>query len=186
MLDTEIFVPAGLTSKMYDKIEELVVSLYEDLKIENSPINPFKIAEQKGYILNPYSKIAEELRVLLRNNGMVGTFVRTKEGIYKIFYDDSDVQVRQRFTIMHEIGHIVLGHKENSSFAEKCANYYASYSLSPTPLIGVYDCEDFIDVSTRFNISYESAIYAFNRYMKWLQMPNDLKPYEIKLKSFFE
>ena len=186
MLDTEIFVSAGLTSKMYDKIETLVVSLYEDLKLENSPINPFEIAKQKGYILKPYSKIKTELSDLLRRSGMAGTCVRTKDGYYKIFYDDSDVETRQRFTIMHEIGHIVLGHKESSAFAEKCANYYASYSLSPTPLIGVFDCEDFIDVSTCFNISYESAIYAFNRYMKWLQMPNDLKPYEIKLKSFFE
>lgn len=117
---------------------------------------------------------------------MSGASGRTSNGIYKIFYNDSHCIERQRFTIMHEIGHIELGHKESSAFAEMCANYYAAYSLAPSPLIGLFKCEDYIDVSIRFNISYECAIYAFDRFERRSNMPYKLKPYEMKLNGLFQ
>ena len=39
------------------------------------------------------------------------------------------------FTIMHEIGHIDMGHKHGSQLAEVIANHYAGYALAPSPLI---------------------------------------------------
>ena len=42
---------------------------------------------------------------------------------------------RIRFTIMHEIGHIVLDHTEHSDLAESEANFFAKYALAPPPLV---------------------------------------------------
>ena len=122
----------------------------------------------------------------MRKKEIAGASVRTKEGVRRIFYDDLHPRNRQRFTIMHEMGHIQLGHKENSMYAERCANYFATYSLAPTPIIGLYGCEDYIEVSKRFKLSQESALYAFDRYKRWVNIPCALKPYEKKLNMLFD
>ena len=47
------------------------------------------------------------------------------QSVFYIFYDDSMYDRRIRFTIMHEIGHIVLDHTEHSDLAESEANFFA-------------------------------------------------------------
>lgn len=185
MIDTESYGAVELTGKTYDRIESTVIDLYEELGVKEFPINPFEIAKRKGYVLIPYSQLDEEvLKTLLPNNDN-GWSGRTKNGEYRIFYNDTHCKERQKFTIMHEIGHIVLGHRENSIYAEKCANYFATYALAPSPMIGRTGCEDFVDISNRFGISYESAIWAFDRYTRWATVSCGLKPYEIKLRRLF-
>ena len=186
MIDTETYGPAYLTYGDYDRIESAVVDLYVELNINKFPIDPFDIARKKGYTLVPYSQIPQEAREILRKTEKSGTSGRTKKGEYRIFYDDSNSENRQRFTIMHELGHIALGHKEDSAYAEKSANYYATYSLAPSPMIGRLKCEDFIDTSVRFDLSVESALYAFDRYERWASVPGGLKPYEQKLNKLFD
>ena len=186
MIDTETYGVADLTSRDYNKIENFVVDLYTELNIKEFPIDPFNIAKQKGYEVIPYSKIPKDARNILRKTEKSGTSGKTKNGVFRIFYDDLDSKYRQRFTIMHEIGHIELGHKEDSVYAEKCANYYASYSLAPSPMIGRLGCEDFMDISARFSVSYESAIYAFDRFTRWANIPYGLRPYEEKLNKLFD
>lgn len=110
---------------------------------------------------------------------------RDGEG-YLIYYDDSHPKVRQRFTVMHEIGHIVLGHKESSECAEKCANYFAAYALAPTPMIWKLKCEDYLYVAKRFWISKESADISFWRYILWIDLPIGLKSYEKELIDLFK
>lgn len=180
MNDNEIIGGAFLVHKDYERIESLVVDLYEELGVKAFPIKPFDIARQKGYKLVPYSQMNRELQTLLRSKKMFGASGRTLKGAYKIFYDDSNCEARQRFTVMHEIGHIHLQHKEDSMYAEKCANYFASYALAPSPMINRYGCGDYLDVALRFNISEESAIYAFDRGMRWASLHYNLKPYKLK------
>ena len=133
MIDDEISWPANLTHSDYDRIESIVVDLYEELNIKEFPIDPFDIAKKKGYEAIPYSQIDKEARDILRKTERSGTSGRTRKGVYRIFYDDLDCEYRQRFTIMHEIGHIQLGHKEDSPYAEKCANYYEQIKYGYEP-----------------------------------------------------
>lgn len=186
MIDTKTYGHAELTSKVYEKIENLVVDLYIELKIKNFPINPFEIAKQKGYEVIPYSQLKQEACAELRNKEINGLSLRTANGSCKIFYDDSHCKARQRFTIMHEIGHIQLGHKEDSEYAEKCANYYAAYALVPTPMIYKLDCEDFMCIADKYDVSYETAMYAFDRFNRWRKITCKVKPYESKLLEYFE
>ena len=113
MIDTETYGLADLTHRDYDRIERAIVDLYAELNIRELPIDPFSIAKQKGYEVIPYSKIPEEARNILRKTEKSGTSGRTKKGVFRIFYDDSHCEYRQRFTIMHEIGHI-LGLNDSS------------------------------------------------------------------------
>lgn len=101
-----------------------------------------------------------------------------------ICFDDSQPICRQRFTIMHEIGHIDLGHKHGSQLAKTIANHYAGYALAPFPLIKKFNCEDFGDITSVFYVSDECAYWRFNSYQNWLKYQIK-KKYEKDLLSLF-
>lgn len=106
---------------------------------------------------------------------------------YVIFYDDLPSLQRQRFSIMHEIGHILLGHKQESDLARIQANYFAAYALAPSPLIYLYEVEDFIELSQVFNISQECAMLCATRYNNWLHYGGKkFLSYEEELIQLFE
>lgn len=174
---------ACLTKQMYDRIENTVVKLYQELKITKMPIDPFSISDTLGYRLIPSSS-QNELQHKFLHDGFSGMCCRDTKGIFRIAYDDKAIITRQRFTIMHEIGHILLEHKEESDLADKMANYFASYALAPSPLVGLYNCEDYIDVVNTFNVSKECADMVFRRFNRW-QACSTRKTYENVLLRMF-
>ena len=177
--------PIKLPNRIYDMIESKVADLYSQLKITKFPINPFEIVKKKGIRLIPYSKLNEEQLKTLYKLKMCGLNHICKDGVFQIYYDDSYNKERQRFTIMHEIGHIELGHKEDSDLAEICANHFASYALAPTPIIGRYNCLDYIDISKKFFVSRECAEIIMRRFENWTNIPIDLKPHEERIREMF-
>ena len=48
-----------------------------------------------------------------------------REKVNPIYYNDKKDAGRIRFTILHEIGHFVLGHLQQSDLAESEANFFA-------------------------------------------------------------
>ena len=179
----------GLLGKDYDKIEQMVVNLLYKTVYKNGsgnfPIDPFEIAKYNGYKIKPYSKLDEKAIRLLLNHGISGASIKNDNGEFVIYYDDCDGKQRQRFTIMHEIGHIMLGHKQDSDYAEKCANYFASYSLVPTSMVGLFNCYNLVDISKKFNVSSDCAGIAFERFQRWRNNSRGLKDHEILLNRMF-
>lgn len=51
-----------LPSKIYQKIEEKVSMLYVELNINKMPIDPFDIANRRGYIVKPFSDLKCDVR----------------------------------------------------------------------------------------------------------------------------
>ncbi len=99
-----------LPRKLYDTIEQKVVSLYFEHNIKKSPILPFEIAKTRGYVLRPYSELNIEACNLLREKEQNGTsYIDPETKKQVICFDDSQPICRQRFTIMHEIGYIQRG-----------------------------------------------------------------------------
>lgn len=91
-------------------------------------------------------------------------------------------------TILHEIGHAVLGHNENTDddIAEAEAAFFAKYAVAPPPLIDKIKPNDPQKIENIFHISYEAATYAFSYYYKWLVYGNkNYTDYEIKLLHLF-
>jgi Zn-dependent peptidase ImmA (M78 family) len=86
----------------------------------------------------------------------------------RIYYNDNMIKGKIRFSIMHELGHIVLEHRDyKNDIYEAEANYFASHMLAPRMAIHYSRCKNYVDVSKRFNISYEAAQYAFDDYRRW-------------------
>ncbi len=69
--------------------------------------------------------------------------------------------MRIRFSLMHELGHILLDSEEESA-----ANIFASNILAPRIAIQ-YSCKNYKDVMNLFGLSEEAADIAFNDYKRW-------------------
>ena len=184
---TEVeFVPVKLPSRVYDNIEKAVVNLFKELKITKVPIDPFDIARRKGYVLRQYSTLPRDLQIRLREKELEAVnYFDPDARTFVICYDDAIQLLRVRFTLMHEIGHITLGHREESELAKKMADYFAAYALAPSPLMGSYNCDDFMDVADTFDISQTCADICFQRFVNWVNYSGDLKMYENELLCLF-
>ena len=84
------------------------------------------------------------------------------------FCNDNKSVERIRFTILHEIGHYILKHKQQSCLAEAEANFFAKYLIAPPILIHRINPSDYMEIAKIFKISEECAWYAFDYYQKWL------------------
>ena len=88
--------------------------------------------------------------------------------------------------MLHENGHISLGHPEDSELAEKEVNFFAKYALVPPVLVHKLKLSTPEDIADKFDVSFEAAYYALVYYNKWLRYSGRFyKPYEERLLSLF-
>lgn len=109
------------------------------------------------------------------------THYNKKTGNYLILYNSdrsSFCWERIRFTLAHEIGHIMLKHMETIDFnsntqnnhikiAETEANQFATSVLSPLPILSAIGVKSPIDIMNICTISPEAAELRFSQYQKW-------------------
>lgn len=82
-----------------------------------------------------------------------------------ICYKDSGNIDTNRFTIAHELGHILLNHSNKTKeYKEEQANIFASRLLCPLCIIKHYNFDSIADISEFFGISEESAEIRLNRF----------------------
>ena len=144
------------------------------------------IAAQLGFVVKKYTCLQQHILIELRTNEREGLSHYDPElNTFIIYYDDGISRARIRFTIMHEIGHILLGHREESVLAKKMADYFAAYSLAPSPLMSLFKCDDFTDVIDKFDVSPECAYNCFERFTNWFYYSGKIKPYETELIDLF-
>lgn len=53
---------------------------------------------------------------------------------YEVLYDSQGDRRRRRFTLAHELGHIVLRHSQEEPWEEREADYFAAQLLAPRPV----------------------------------------------------
>ena len=169
----------------HEEIKEIVVDMFEKYRVSCVPICGFEIATRMGIKVVPYSALDERVRKLMIKESEDG-FTKIDRGEYVIYYQDNKTYGRINNTIMHEIGHIVLGHLEESELAEAEAKFFAKYALAPPPLIHKFKLKSPDEVRALFAISQEAACYAYDYYQKWLAFGNrKYTAYEIKTLALF-
>ena len=133
----------------------------------------------------PYSAKDESTRKKMQNFSPDG-FCAMNNGIWHIFYND-EVKKYERInnTILHEIGHIVLGHTEYSEVAEKEAKFFAKYALVPPILVERLGIKSFERIIDAFGVSYEAAYYAWDYYLKWSSGNTEHSKYELRMLKLF-
>ena len=96
------------------------------------------------------------------------------DGQAQIFVSDQCSQERQRFTVAHELGHILLGHvgeyalvnrepSRGDNPIEQAANVFASRLLAPACVLWALDARTPEQISALCQISHQSAAFRAER-----------------------
>lgn len=91
-----------------------------------------------------------------------------------LLYDDTTTDGRARFTVAHEIGHLVLGHVEiglplhrtnlgSVDPRERAANQFATRLLAPACVLWGLDLHTPEDIAVACNISITAAAFRAER-----------------------
>lgn len=160
-------MPIKISNQRYEEIKRIAVAMFIKYGISCIPIDGFEIAHRMGIQVIPYYTIAASKRWFLLKKSEDGFSVEKTNGQWYIFYNSDKDRGRVKNTIMHEIGHIVLNHTEDSELAEKEVNFFAKYALAPPVLIHKFKLNDPESIAQMFAISHEAACYAYNYYHKW-------------------
>ena len=156
----------------FEFIKEIAEDTIEDIGMDSFPIDVFKLAELLKIPLIKYSEFPLKERKILLKKSEDGFSFPTESG-YVIHYNDSQHATRQRFTILHEIGHIQLEHHGDSSKSEEQkeqeANYFARCLIAPLAIIHLIGVRSPQDIAEIFKISWDCAECIFQTYLKIYQ-----------------
>lgn len=173
-----------LSDEIYEYIKQVVADMFVECNIKGVPISAFEVAMRLGLTVIPYSAMGRKERIKALLYSKDGFSVETNNGEWIIYYNDSDKNYgRINQTIMHEVGHYLLGHTEEGEEEESEAKFFAKYALASPPLIHNMEEEKSVEnVMDKFAIGYEAAIYAINYYRKWLKYGEvDYVNYELQI-----
>jgi len=176
-----------LFSSRYEEIKEKISELLMDYGINTIPIDVFDLAKRMKISVAKYSDFPDNEQIVLLNGSIDGiSYYDDNLKEFRIIYNDSRIHTRIRFTIAHEIGHIVLGHKETKEENESEADFFARSLLVPIPIVlykGI-DIEEII--MEEFDVSYYVACIVSNNIKSRLDSGHKgLKDYEKELLKQF-
>lgn len=159
---------SSLSAKNYYYISHLSRQCIIDNSTTKLPVNLNKIIINNNWKVVTYDKLKtlnnKEYNNLMLNNS--GFAELSSNGEYIIFYDSSKPITMQRFTIAHEIGHILLHHFHRpSQTMEKEANMFAARLLMPMSIL--YECKikSPEDIAQLCNVSLISSKYRYDRFL---------------------
>lgn len=151
-----------------EKIIDMVAMVYREFDITDVPIDCEAVIISLGYKLIPYSALSSsKQRACIRISS--DAFISGSA----IFYNDCEIPKRIRFSLMHELGHALLGHKAGSPEEEHEADTFASWML--VPRVGLCLCDQLTTstLSERYDVSLAAAGYVLRDYPDWLHRASD-------------
>ena len=151
----------------YNKIVTATIEVFRKCDVHSFPINCEDLLKHYGYRIFSYKEL-RDLNPELYNLSLGYSEDAFRAGASKIVaYNPDRPHGRIRFSLMHELGHHVLGHNESSDQNEKEANAFASHILAPRMAIHYSRCKNANDVARLFDMSFEAADNAFIDYRRW-------------------
>lgn len=154
----------------YNRAARLAYKTLLSLHIESLPVDPLMILSYcRNTRVRTYDEIADRfglsdpahMKWYYLDNKDAYTVRQELHGVtvYEMIYDSHVHPARQRFTLAHELGHIVLKHSQEQWWEEKEADYYAAQLLAPHPLTSLYP-SDPVQIADRFHLSRHAAQMA--------------------------
>ena len=151
--------PVRLKPTRYDELERTVVELLEDYRFNHFPLDIFGLCNAIGVVCVPYFVLDED-DAIAANAVSEDGFTIWIEGHPIIVYNEGNKPERIRFTLAHELAHVILDHGESTSETESEANWFAEYLLAPTALVVRRRINDTEDVMDYFNVGNDCASYV--------------------------
>ena len=143
--------------------------MIEDYALEY-PLDPHRLASTLGLRVHTF-ELGTELYAAVCPHVEAVTFATSVAGSvkYDVYLDPLSVGTRRRFSLMHEISHVWLGHLDSASVgdAEKLegeANFLAQYLLAPDVLVDEWLPELTTQgVRQEFQVGWKTAELVVNR-----------------------
>lgn len=142
------------------ELEEIyigVLTVLRDCRILSYPFDCMEVMEHYGYKIVAYNRLPGWKREACLSLSSDACIIDDT-----LFYNNARPKRRVRFSVMHELGHVILG-----SQSEADANKFASCILAPRMAIHYSHCKNAVDVSKIFALSMEAAEIAFDDYRRW-------------------
>ncbi len=154
--------------KDYKNIQHLVWYILRETKIKSLPINIIKICEELGINIRYY----DDKNIIAKTYKYGFSFISENEKI--IFFNKSINNIcTKRFTIAHELGHILLEHYNDKTKTyrkmETEANMFAIRLLAPLCILKEMNISSAEELSKLCNISKTAGKYRFARLQKALE-----------------
>lgn len=145
------------------EILNYVLESYKLCSVNSFPINCFEVLDNCKI---EYTKYSEQSKKKQTNCLLISEEAFILKG--KIYYNDLKIKTRVRFSLMHELGHIMMDHSNNRTPLEEYeADVFASNFLAPRIAIHYSKCKNAVDVMKNFGLSEKAAIIAFDDYRRW-------------------
>lgn len=152
-----------MTYYEYHNAKKLALQTLIDEKVTSLPILTSKICRNLGIVVKLFKSPNNESGYSFIINGQP-----------YILVNELELPSRQRFTIAHELGHILLGHvSECSIISRACneedkdietqANVFASRLLAPSCILLFCNLTSTDDIKQLCNISEEASEFRLNR-----------------------
>lgn len=149
--------------KSYQNSRDMAWRILLQENITELPVNVIRLCKQMGIRVQSYVPTDE-------NDG----FCAIIRGEPRIFVSRKCSRERQRFTIAHELGHILLGHVGEYKLVnrepnpmdtpiEQAANVFASRLLAPACVLWALDAKTPEEIADLCDISYQAAYFRAER-----------------------
>ena len=134
-------------------------------KVKELPLDIQKICDDNHYLLIPIEEASKKSKIVKQKINQEA-YTTIYNNTYMIFYRSDSVTERCRFSIAHEIGHIVLHHIDTLTCKEyeRQANMFASRILMPMCVLHELHITNSKDIEQLCRVSAQSAKYRFVRY----------------------
>lgn len=141
-------------------------------KVSSLPVSVEKICKAEKIKLFTYAEGERIIRKLKLYENSIGNDAFSINRV--VFYDDTKPKTRQRFSVAHEIGHIILHSPSeatvlnreicsNDSPLEQEANIFASRILAPLSILHFLNVSTAEEISEICNISFVAAEIRYQR-----------------------
>lgn len=131
------------------------------------PLNVFELVKSYNIKIVKYSQIAEALNIpfdeLIASMPEYGLLAE-QNGDYRILYNDTMEMGTVRFTLLHELGHFLMGHESGDQLSdyqikenENLANCFARNMIAPIELCFLNKLSTPYAISKYFNMSLKAG-----------------------------
>lgn len=180
-----------IPGQRYERIKVEVANLYQDFELKPG-YNPEDLAKTLGIKVTWYNKnqIAQsplEMLYIDYSRLCAASIRKYSQGHleYNIMIERGNTEQRQRFSFMHEIGHMMLGHLDyeyDRNLAEMEANFFAGYALAPDVQIAdSFKLVTATQIADTFNVSSQCASITYNRYRHRLSIMRPWDDYDCRI-----
>ena len=172
----------NLVLKLYSQLPRIKYPL--DLNEVLSLIPNCKLMSYQKFADINHCSVNDVIALCQSKSGCTHYDVETNRYLILVNLAETSNYGRRRWTIAHEIGHIVCGHHilsavdkiAENSFAqinnqdyEIEADYFAVTLLSPLPLFKVFEMQSARDIQNTFGLSAEASDIRLKEYKIWLR-----------------